>query len=352
MTQSNQDWYIFKKGAKPHNDIKTRLPKPPRWRTFEGEVPGAEPADKSGEAAISPRQQARKERGMTFEAGDREVEMVNAALYLRRPLLVTGRPGTGKSSLAYAVQYQLQLDEVLYWPITTRSTLQDGLYSYDAIGRLQDTEMGRKGGNGPSETCDPPDIGKYITLGPLGTALLPIQKTRVLLIDEIDKSDIDLPNDLLNVFEEGGFPIPELKRLKDHRKSVSVMTCDDRVAEIENGEVLCHAFPFILLTSNGERELPAPFLRRCLRLDIKPPDADKLARIVDTHFGEAHTDKTRDQRERLVKQFMKAVDEEGRLLSTDQLLNAVFLANGGIEVADVETLRDAVLRDLSERERF
>ncbi|MFM6527076.1 MAG: MoxR family ATPase, partial [Dolichospermum sp.] len=99
--------------------------------------------------------------------------------------------GTGKTSLAYAVAYELGLGEVLHWPITTRTTLKDGLYSYDAIGRLQDAK--------DKDKDNLAEIGKYINLGSLGTALLPSEKPRVLLIDEIDKSDIDLPNDLLHI---------------------------------------------------------------------------------------------------------------------------------------------------------
>src|SRR5262249_38678447 len=152
------------------------------------------------------------ERGRGFcisdDPQDKTIELVNAALYLRRPLLITGRPGTGKSSLIYAVAWELRLGEVLRWSITSRSTLQQGLYHYDAIGRLQDSQLGGT----TTEKRLPPDISKYLKLGPLGTALLPTARPRALLIDEIDKSDLDLPNDLLNIFEEGEFPIPELER--------------------------------------------------------------------------------------------------------------------------------------------
>jgi len=327
----NLPWPIFKEKSVPHDDI-DELPAAPKWRQFKG-------------------RDARSYRGEKFEPGPREVEMVNAALFLRRPLLITGNPGTGKSSLAYAVQHQLKLDQVLYWPITTRTTLQDGLYTYDAIGRLQETEMrpDNSGGEG-GEAREPKDIGRYVTLGPLGTALLPSKRPRVLLIDEIDKSDIDLPNDLLNVFEEGSFPIPEIKRLTDRKTPVTVMTCDDRTAEITNGEVVCEEFPFVALTSNKERELPAPFLRRCLRLDINDPDDKKLARIVEAHF-EKEMPKIKDHYKNLID-YMMAQRKENRLVSTDQLLNAVYLVAQRIDVSNREELIKELMRDLNETERF
>ncbi len=256
--------------------------------------------------------------------------------------------------LFYAVAVELELGDVLYWPITTRTTLQDGLYSYDAIGRLQETRLGSH--NQPSGTwgpdgqasCKEPDIGRFITLGPLGTALLPSEKPRALLIDEIDKSDIDLPNDLLNVFEEGGFDIPELKRMADYQDEVTVFTCDDYKVSIKNGRVLCHAFPFVVLTSNRERELPAPFLRRCLRLDIPNPDDEKLARIVKAHFPQADMNAV----EALIGEFLKKRDEDGKLLSTDQLLNAIYLAGRRTDIMSRQELKEAVMRDLNETEFF
>ena len=124
------------------------------------------------------------------------------------------------------------------------------------------------GDHGDASAAD--DIGRHVRLGPLGTALLPYEKPRVLLIDEIDKSDFDLPNDLLNVFEEGEFEIEELTRLPDETGAVPVMTSDpDAHVEVHRGRVRCRAFPFVVLTSNGEREFPPAFLRRCLR--PRPP---------------------------------------------------------------------------------
>lgn len=323
---SNQDpdWKIFQKDKRSPHDGIDRLPTAPPWRPFGKED--------------SPGVSRRKRRGETFQARDEEVEMVNAALYLRRPLLITGKPGTGKSSLAYAVAYQLKLGEVLYWPITTRTTLKDGLYVYDAIGRLQEVKQSEVRDD---YTEDPQKIADYITLGPLGTALLPSARPRVLIIDEIDKSDIDLPNDLLTVFEEGRFEIPELARLeKDEDETeqqaspieVSVRTAytdeaeatyADKKVKIEGGRITCQEFPLVILTSNGERDFPPPFLRRCLRLNMRDPKLDELKRIVKAHLVDC--DFEDDDVEQLIKSFLKRRDEGKEQLSTDQLLNALFM---------------------------
>jgi MoxR-like ATPase len=290
------DWKIFQ-GNNTENKNWT-LPEPPSWRDFNNS--NSDP---------------KKRRAETFQARPEEIELVNAALYLRRPLLVTGKPGTGKTSLAYAVAYELGLGEVLHWPITTRTTLKDGLYSYDAIGRLQDAK--------DKDKDNLAEIGKYINLGSLGTALLPSKKPRVLLIDEIDKSDIDLPNDLLHIFEEGEFEIPELRRIADKLDQVEVQTAyKDQKATIEKGRIRCTSFPFVILTSNGERDFPPPFLRRCIRLNIQEPDKTELERIVKAHL---QLDDTLSQREiaTLIDQFLKK--RQNGELATDQLLNAVYL---------------------------
>ena len=161
---------------------------------------------------------------------------------------------------------------MLRWPITSRSTLLEGLYHYDAIGRLREENLrqlraqahtGAASGLNelhPAGDTSSGDIGKHLRLGPLGTALLPYEKPRMLLIDEIDKSDIDLPSDLLNVFEEGEYEIGELVRLPEQAGPIQVMTSDlGGTAEVSRGHVRCLAFPFVLLTSNGEREFPRHF---------------------------------------------------------------------------------------------
>ncbi|HYP29645.1 MAG TPA: MoxR family ATPase [Blastocatellia bacterium] len=320
-------WEIFTGKRKPHNGIE-RLPPPPKWREFGGEIaierrlPG-----KDDDAMYED-----TKRGKTFQVSPDIVRIVNAALYLRRPILITGKPGSGKSSLIYAVAYELRLGNVLQWAITSRSTLRDALYQYDAIGRLQETQFQGRA----------PGIEKYLKLGPLGTALLPTGRPRALLIDEIDKSDIDLPNDLLNVFEEGRFDIPELERYSEETVHIQAYKEDERFP-IHKGRVVCREFPFVVLTSNGEREFPSAFLRRCLRLEMPEPDRELLGRIVSAHLGA----KAAAEADEIIEEFLER--RSSGALATDQLLNAIHMLmqkRDGIS-ANRDVFVDLLLKELS-----
>ncbi|MFD0317552.1 AAA family ATPase [Streptomyces flavalbus] len=321
-----REWRVFHGDgvARPH--AATALPPPPPWRTFHGgpPLPPRYPEERDAARRLGGHAQA----SPLDPAG---VDVVNAALCLRRPLLVTGPPGSGKSTLAYQIAHELGLGRVLYWPISSRTTLQQGLYAYDAIGRVQDTAVLRastEAPGGPGQPAEPHPVGDYIALGPLGTALLPYELPRVLLVDELDKSDMDLPNDLLSVFEEGTYTIPELVRVRAREPRVEVRTDDpDAQAPVWEGRVQCRAFPVVVITSNGEREFPAAFLRRCLRLELPHPEPPQLAAMVAAHFSAEVAEEALP----LITAFHERSLDSGTL-AIDQLLNAVHLmTNGGPE---------------------
>ena len=325
---------------------------PPPWREFKNRM-------------------NRQVRAENYQPSEREVKLINAALMLRRPLLIEGPPGVGKSSLAHAAAYKLGLDDVLQWPITSKSTRQDGLYSYDALARLQEAALLEKRtareddfdqNNYQEAQKKIEDIGRYISLGPLGTALLhsTSDKPCVVLIDELDKSDIDLPNDLLHLFEEGEFQIPEIARLPDSDHADKIMVCahnsTEKLPVERDGIVRCHAFPLVIMTSNGEREFPAAFLRRCLRLKISQPTEEELRRIIHGHLnmnvpGTSNEDLSAEQQatQKLLADFLDKRGEQSRL-ATGQLLDAMYLFNSGVELSEEENkyLYQAVFEALSE----
>jgi len=334
-------WWIFG-GDGPAPERLARLPEAPPWRRFD--------------------EQARVARGKRFIPRPEEIDLVNAALYLRRPLLITGKPGVGKTSLTYAVAEDLALGEVLRWSITTSTTLRDGLYRYDAIARLQDASLDQTAGGSGA-----PPIGSYLRLGPLGTAFAASREgsPRVLLIDEIDKSDIDLPNNLLHIFEEGEFAIPELERLPQEEVRIlpadapAEATLDIHGIQVKRGRVHCQAFPFVVMTSNAEREFPPAFLRRCLKLDMAVPPFDALKEIVKIHlFGPESGDKDRldelfeKRLDNLMADFLKRRDDGSQDLAADQLLNAVYMvlrdADPEKRYGDRKALMEALWRPLSE----
>ncbi|WP_322990160.1 MoxR family ATPase [Hoeflea sp.] len=175
---------------------------------------------------------------------------VNAAIRLERPLLVKGEPGTGKTELAYQVAQSLGLD-LIEWSVKSTTKAQQGLYEYDAVSRLRDSQLGDERVN---------DVANYIRRGKLWDAFAADKKT-VLLIDEIDKADIEFPNDLLQELDRMEFFV------------------------YETGETIrARQRPIVIITSNNEKELPDAFLRRCFFHYIRFPEMETLQRIVDVHY--------------------------------------------------------------------
>lgn len=182
---------------------------------------------------------------------DKELQnTVNISIALGRPLLVKGEPGTGKTVLAGSIAEGLGL-ELIIWSIKSTTKAKDGLYIYDTVQRLYDSQFGEKGVS---------DISKYISLGKLGEAFI-TEKPSVLLIDEIDKADLEFPNDLLWELDMMDFYIPETKK---------TIKAKNR--------------PIVIITSNAEKELPDAFLRRCIFHYIDFPDAEMMADILKVHY--------------------------------------------------------------------
>lgn len=175
---------------------------------------------------------------------------VNISMALQKPLLIKGEPGSGKTMLAEAISQALGM-ELIIWNIKSTTKAQDGLYVYDTVQRLYDSQFGGEGVD---------DIGKYIKLGKLGEAFSR-DKQVILLIDEIDKADLEFPNDLLWELDKMEFYIPETKQT-----------------------IKATVRPVVIITSNAEKELPDAFLRRCIFHYIEFPNAEMMEKIIRVHF--------------------------------------------------------------------
>jgi MoxR-like ATPase len=227
-------------------------------------------------------------------------EIVNAAIVLQRPLLLKGEPGTGKTELAQVIAEDLNL-RLIRWNIKSTSKASDGLYVYDTVQRLNDSRFHDK---------DVSDIKQYIKLGKLGEALRS-EEPVVLLIDEIDKADLEFPNDLLFELDQMSFDI------------------------VETGEHFkAKHRPIVVITSNSEKELPDAFLRRCLFHYIEFPDSSMMEKIAQVHFP--------DLRQNLISHiiakfyFVRQKHELKKRPSTSELLDWIqAIVAGGIREQDL-----------------
>jgi len=210
---------------------------------------------------------------------------VNVSIALGRPLLIRGEPGTGKTLLAHSIAKGLD-KTLVTWNIKSTTKAHDGLYLYDTVQRLNDSRFSEK---------DVSQISNYIHLGKLGQAFA-AQKQVVLLIDEIDKADIEFPNDLLNEIDEMSFYIPETE---------TTISAKNR--------------PITIITSNAEKELPDAFLRRCIFHYIEFPDQELMSKIVHVHFPDIEDNLLRE----VVKAFynLRKIDDIRKKPSTSELID-------------------------------
>ncbi len=249
----------------------------------------------------------REEAGMkefrgsqNYVASEELLRAANIAMVLEKPLLIKGEPGTGKTMLAEAISQALG-KKLIIWNIKSTTKAQDGLYVYDVVQRLYDSQFGGQGVD---------DIEKYVKLGKLGEAFTDDEQV-ILLIDEIDKADLEFPNDLLWELDRMEFHIPETGRTvrAKHR-------------------------PVVIITSNAEKELPDAFLRRCVFHYIEFPDKELMADIVRVHYP--------DISERLLTQVLEAfykirsLPQIKKKPSTSEIIDWIqALQHGGADVGRI-----------------
>ena len=232
-----------------------------------------------------------------YVASPELMNAVNVAMALKKPLLIKGEPGTGKTMLAEAVAEALG-KKLIIWSVKSTTKAQDGLYVYDVVQRLYDSQFGASGVD---------DIAKYIKLGKLGEAFSADEQV-VLLIDEVDKADLEFPNDLLWELDKMEFYIPETKETIKAKQR-----------------------PIVIITSNAEKELPDAFLRRCVFHYIEFPDKELMADIVRVHFP--------DLNEKLLTQVLEAfyrirnLPQIKKKPSTSEIIDWIqALQHGGVAV--------------------
>ncbi|GGV28855.1 ATPase AAA [Streptomyces longisporoflavus] len=278
------------------------LPAPPPWRTYAGGPDLAPPPDDAAEAERRLGAATRAALGLPTAAG--ESAAVNAALVLRKPLLITGPPGVGRSAVAYRIARELGLGRVLHWTVTGASVLRDALY-----------------------TARSAEGGTRVRLGPPGTALLPYGRPRVLLVEGLDRGDFDLPVELRAVLRRGGFDIPELAE----EASARVLTDDPGVrAPVAHGAVACHELPITVITAGRARVFPAEFMAECLHWEHPVPTAAELTAAVRSRAG--LTDSTEPRLLAFITELAEAWSDDPHALdrlTVARALDAVTLAAAG-----------------------
>ena len=237
-----------------------------------------------------------------YVASEELLRAANIAMVLQKPLLIKGEPGTGKTMLAQAVSEALG-KKLIIWNVKSTTKAQDGLYVYDVVQRLYDSQFGTEGVD---------NIGKYIKLGKLGEAFTADEQV-VLLIDEIDKADLEFPNDLLWELDQMEFYIPETKETIKAKQR-----------------------PIVIITSNAEKELPDAFLRRCVFHYIEFPDQAQMEEIIRVHFG--NLDKKLVQQALAAFYWVRQLRDIEKKPSTSELVDWLrALVLGGVDVKRIQS---------------